>query len=148
MALSMSGNIYSWGRNDFGQLGLGHTDSMETHFKTHIINRHIVRCVMKLTQTSLLKMVQVLTFLVTVLPGSLCLQDRIGLKVMHSVEVLAIIETCQGHVEKGKENQTGLEHLHYDSPSQLTNCRALPSPLASFSLGLIFISCKVMSWMQ
>ncbi|XP_077925074.1 E3 ISG15--protein ligase HERC5 isoform X3 [Halichoerus grypus] len=26
MALSMSGNIYSWGRNDLGQLGLGHTD--------------------------------------------------------------------------------------------------------------------------
>uniref|UniRef100_A0A673UWZ9 HECT and RLD domain containing E3 ubiquitin protein ligase 5 n=2 Tax=Suricata suricatta TaxID=37032 RepID=A0A673UWZ9_SURSU len=26
MALSMSGNIYSWGRNDFGQLGLGHTE--------------------------------------------------------------------------------------------------------------------------
>ncbi|XP_070265202.1 E3 ISG15--protein ligase HERC5-like isoform X1 [Myotis yumanensis] len=27
MALSMSGNVYSWGRNDFGQLGLGHTDN-------------------------------------------------------------------------------------------------------------------------
>ncbi|XP_059521644.1 E3 ISG15--protein ligase HERC5-like isoform X2 [Myotis daubentonii] len=27
MALSMSGNIYSWGRNDCGQLGLGHTDN-------------------------------------------------------------------------------------------------------------------------
>uniref|UniRef100_A0A8C0K1F9 HECT and RLD domain containing E3 ubiquitin protein ligase 5 n=1 Tax=Canis lupus dingo TaxID=286419 RepID=A0A8C0K1F9_CANLU len=26
MALSMSGNIYSWGRNDLGQLGLGHTN--------------------------------------------------------------------------------------------------------------------------
>ncbi|XP_040093812.1 E3 ISG15--protein ligase HERC5 isoform X1 [Oryx dammah] len=25
MALSMSGNVYSWGRNDCGQLGLGHT---------------------------------------------------------------------------------------------------------------------------
>ncbi|XP_053459750.1 E3 ISG15--protein ligase HERC5 isoform X2 [Nycticebus coucang] len=25
MALSMSGNIYSWGKNEFGQLGLGHT---------------------------------------------------------------------------------------------------------------------------
>ncbi|XP_032717734.1 E3 ISG15--protein ligase HERC5 isoform X1 [Lontra canadensis] len=29
MALSMSGNIYSWGRNDLGQLGLGHTDGEE-----------------------------------------------------------------------------------------------------------------------
>uniref|UniRef100_A0A2K6DEK5 HECT and RLD domain containing E3 ubiquitin protein ligase 5 n=1 Tax=Macaca nemestrina TaxID=9545 RepID=A0A2K6DEK5_MACNE len=29
MALSMSGNIYSWGKNEFGQLGLGHTESME-----------------------------------------------------------------------------------------------------------------------
>ncbi|XP_025777178.1 E3 ISG15--protein ligase HERC5 [Puma concolor] len=29
MALSMSGNIYSWGRNDFGQLGLGHTDGKD-----------------------------------------------------------------------------------------------------------------------
>uniref|UniRef100_G1PK48 HECT and RLD domain containing E3 ubiquitin protein ligase 5 n=2 Tax=Myotis lucifugus TaxID=59463 RepID=G1PK48_MYOLU len=27
VALSMSGNVYSWGRNDFGQLGLGHTDN-------------------------------------------------------------------------------------------------------------------------
>ncbi|XP_036996961.2 E3 ISG15--protein ligase HERC5 [Artibeus jamaicensis] len=27
MALSMSGNIYSWGRNNFGQLGLGHTNN-------------------------------------------------------------------------------------------------------------------------
>ncbi|KAM7156635.1 E3 ISG15--protein ligase HERC5 isoform 2-T2 [Molossus nigricans] len=27
MALSISGNMYSWGRNDFGQLGLGHTDN-------------------------------------------------------------------------------------------------------------------------
>ncbi|XP_054447724.1 E3 ISG15--protein ligase HERC5 [Pteronotus mesoamericanus] len=26
MALSMSGNVYSWGRNNFGQLGLGHTN--------------------------------------------------------------------------------------------------------------------------
>ncbi|XP_072611049.1 E3 ISG15--protein ligase HERC5 isoform X3 [Vulpes vulpes] len=26
MALSMSGNVYSWGRNDLGQLGLGHTN--------------------------------------------------------------------------------------------------------------------------
>uniref|UniRef100_H0XH44 HECT and RLD domain containing E3 ubiquitin protein ligase 5 n=1 Tax=Otolemur garnettii TaxID=30611 RepID=H0XH44_OTOGA len=25
MALSMAGNIYSWGKNEFGQLGLGHT---------------------------------------------------------------------------------------------------------------------------
>ncbi|XP_048669557.1 E3 ISG15--protein ligase HERC5 isoform X3 [Marmota marmota marmota] len=25
MALSMSGNVYSWGKNNFGQLGLGHT---------------------------------------------------------------------------------------------------------------------------
>nr|XP_036877066.1 E3 ISG15--protein ligase HERC5 [Manis javanica] len=30
MALSMSGNIYSWGRNDFGQLGLGHTKNKES----------------------------------------------------------------------------------------------------------------------
>ncbi|KAK2490179.1 hypothetical protein MC885_007775, partial [Smutsia gigantea] len=30
MALSMSGNIYSWGRNDFGQLGLGHTENKES----------------------------------------------------------------------------------------------------------------------
>ncbi|KAM6220950.1 E3 ISG15--protein ligase HERC5 [Rhynchocyon petersi] len=29
MALSISGNIYSWGRNDLGQLGLGHTDSKD-----------------------------------------------------------------------------------------------------------------------
>lgn len=29
MVLSMSGNIYSWGKNEFGQLGLGHTESME-----------------------------------------------------------------------------------------------------------------------
>ncbi|XP_039074362.1 E3 ISG15--protein ligase HERC5 isoform X2 [Hyaena hyaena] len=29
MALSMSGNVYSWGRNDFGQLGLGHTDGKD-----------------------------------------------------------------------------------------------------------------------
>ncbi|XP_066241171.1 E3 ISG15--protein ligase HERC5 [Saccopteryx leptura] len=27
LALSMSGNLYSWGRNDFGQLGLGHTNN-------------------------------------------------------------------------------------------------------------------------
>jgi len=33
MALSMSGNVYSWGRNDCGQLGLGHTYSMEIYFK-------------------------------------------------------------------------------------------------------------------
>lgn len=31
MALSMSGNVYSWGRNNFGQLGLGHTDGMEIY---------------------------------------------------------------------------------------------------------------------
>lgn len=37
MALSMSGNIYSWGRNDLGQLGLGHTDGMELYFQVHII---------------------------------------------------------------------------------------------------------------
>ncbi|XP_059867961.1 E3 ISG15--protein ligase HERC5 isoform X1 [Delphinus delphis] len=30
MALSMSGNIYSWGRNDCGQLGLGHTDNKDS----------------------------------------------------------------------------------------------------------------------
>lgn len=30
MALSISGNIYSWGKNDFGQLGLGHTDGIDT----------------------------------------------------------------------------------------------------------------------
>ncbi|XP_049741700.1 E3 ISG15--protein ligase HERC5 [Elephas maximus indicus] len=30
MALSMSGNVYSWGKNDFGQLGLGHTDSKDS----------------------------------------------------------------------------------------------------------------------
>ncbi|XP_006867837.1 PREDICTED: E3 ISG15--protein ligase HERC5 [Chrysochloris asiatica] len=30
MALSMSGNIYSWGKNDFGQLGLGHTDKTDS----------------------------------------------------------------------------------------------------------------------
>ena len=41
MALSMSGNIYSWGRNNFGQLGLGHTDSMETYFEIHVINIYI-----------------------------------------------------------------------------------------------------------
>ncbi|XP_055153000.1 E3 ISG15--protein ligase HERC5 isoform X2 [Symphalangus syndactylus] len=29
MALSMSGNIYSWGKNEFGQLGLGHTESKD-----------------------------------------------------------------------------------------------------------------------
>ncbi|CAK6432981.1 unnamed protein product [Pipistrellus nathusii] len=29
VALSMSGNVYSWGRNDFGQLGLGHTHNEE-----------------------------------------------------------------------------------------------------------------------
>ncbi|XP_042557790.1 E3 ISG15--protein ligase HERC5 [Dipodomys spectabilis] len=29
MALSMSGNIYSWGKNDFGQLGLGHTKNKD-----------------------------------------------------------------------------------------------------------------------
>ncbi|XP_010964433.2 E3 ISG15--protein ligase HERC5 isoform X1 [Camelus dromedarius] len=29
LALSMSGNVYSWGRNDFGQLGLGHTDNKD-----------------------------------------------------------------------------------------------------------------------
>lgn len=29
MALSISGNVYSWGRNDFGQLGLGHTDNKD-----------------------------------------------------------------------------------------------------------------------
>ncbi|KAM9237973.1 E3 ISG15--protein ligase HERC5 [Dugong dugon] len=29
MALSMSGNIYSWGKNDFGQLGLGHTNNKD-----------------------------------------------------------------------------------------------------------------------
>ncbi|KAM9086669.1 E3 ISG15--protein ligase HERC5-like isoform 1-T1 [Megaptera novaeangliae] len=30
MALSLSGNVYSWGRNDCGQLGLGHTDSKDS----------------------------------------------------------------------------------------------------------------------
>uniref|UniRef100_A0A8C8YIH1 HECT and RLD domain containing E3 ubiquitin protein ligase 5 n=1 Tax=Prolemur simus TaxID=1328070 RepID=A0A8C8YIH1_PROSS len=30
MALSMSGNIYSWGRNEFGQLGLGHTKNKDS----------------------------------------------------------------------------------------------------------------------
>ncbi|KAM6177235.1 LOW QUALITY PROTEIN: E3 ISG15--protein ligase HERC5 [Erethizon dorsatum] len=30
MALSMSGNIYSWGKNDCGQLGLGHTRSTDS----------------------------------------------------------------------------------------------------------------------
>ncbi|XP_037385436.1 E3 ISG15--protein ligase HERC5 isoform X1 [Talpa occidentalis] len=30
MALSMSGNVYSWGRNNFGQLGLDHTDSKDS----------------------------------------------------------------------------------------------------------------------
>ncbi|XP_008579308.1 PREDICTED: E3 ISG15--protein ligase HERC5 [Galeopterus variegatus] len=30
MALSISGNIYSWGKNDLGQLGLGHTDSKDS----------------------------------------------------------------------------------------------------------------------
>ncbi|XP_012502611.1 PREDICTED: E3 ISG15--protein ligase HERC5 [Propithecus coquereli] len=30
MALSMSGNVYSWGKNDFGQLGLGHTDNKDS----------------------------------------------------------------------------------------------------------------------
>ncbi|XP_076998998.1 E3 ISG15--protein ligase HERC5 [Tamandua tetradactyla] len=30
MALSMSGNIYSWGKNDFGQLGLGHTNNEDS----------------------------------------------------------------------------------------------------------------------
>ncbi|XP_011530324.3 E3 ISG15--protein ligase HERC5 isoform X1 [Homo sapiens] len=29
MALSMSGNIYSWGKNECGQLGLGHTESKD-----------------------------------------------------------------------------------------------------------------------
>uniref|UniRef100_A0A480VLB4 E3 ISG15--protein ligase HERC5 n=1 Tax=Sus scrofa TaxID=9823 RepID=A0A480VLB4_PIG len=29
VALSMSGNVYSWGGNDFGQLGLGHTDDAD-----------------------------------------------------------------------------------------------------------------------
>uniref|UniRef100_A0A2K6KFN3 HECT and RLD domain containing E3 ubiquitin protein ligase 5 n=1 Tax=Rhinopithecus bieti TaxID=61621 RepID=A0A2K6KFN3_RHIBE len=30
MALTMSGNIYSWGKNEFGQLGLGHTESKDS----------------------------------------------------------------------------------------------------------------------
>ncbi|XP_021794125.1 E3 ISG15--protein ligase HERC5 isoform X3 [Papio anubis] len=30
MALSMSGNVYSWGKNEFGQLGLGHTESKDS----------------------------------------------------------------------------------------------------------------------
>ncbi|XP_011895501.1 PREDICTED: E3 ISG15--protein ligase HERC5 isoform X2 [Cercocebus atys] len=30
MALSMSGNIYSWGKNEFGQLGLGHTENKDS----------------------------------------------------------------------------------------------------------------------
>ncbi|XP_037686168.1 E3 ISG15--protein ligase HERC5 isoform X2 [Choloepus didactylus] len=30
MALSMSGNIYSWGKNDLGQLGLGHTNDKDS----------------------------------------------------------------------------------------------------------------------
>nr|XP_021528926.1 E3 ISG15--protein ligase HERC5 isoform X2 [Aotus nancymaae] len=30
MALSMSGNIYSWGKNEFGQLGLDHTESKDS----------------------------------------------------------------------------------------------------------------------
>ncbi|XP_058403470.1 E3 ISG15--protein ligase HERC5 [Diceros bicornis minor] len=30
MALSMSGNVYSWGRNGFGQLGLGHTNNQDS----------------------------------------------------------------------------------------------------------------------
>ncbi|XP_042638346.1 E3 ISG15--protein ligase HERC5 [Orycteropus afer afer] len=29
MALSMSGSVYSWGKNDLGQLGLGHTDNTD-----------------------------------------------------------------------------------------------------------------------
>lgn len=30
MTLSMSGNVYSWGKNDLGQLGLGHTENKDS----------------------------------------------------------------------------------------------------------------------
>lgn len=71
---------------------------------------------MNLTQTSISKMVQVLTHICTVLPGYLCLQDSVGLKDMRSVKVIAIIETRLGFVEKGERvSDWGSEHLGCDS---------------------------------
>lgn len=29
VVVSLSGAVYSWGKNDFGQLGLGHTEGMK-----------------------------------------------------------------------------------------------------------------------
>lgn len=37
VALSMSGNVYSWGGNDFGQLGLGHTDGTDARFPPRVV---------------------------------------------------------------------------------------------------------------
>ncbi|XP_032962493.1 E3 ISG15--protein ligase HERC5 isoform X1 [Rhinolophus ferrumequinum] len=42
MALSISGNIYSWGRNDFGQLGLGHTDNKDFPFLVEALDNQKV----------------------------------------------------------------------------------------------------------
>ncbi|XP_029424945.1 E3 ISG15--protein ligase HERC5 isoform X2 [Nannospalax galili] len=38
MALSMSGNIYSWGKNDCGQLGLGHTEEKDSPSLTEALD--------------------------------------------------------------------------------------------------------------
>ncbi|XP_054995466.1 E3 ISG15--protein ligase HERC5 [Sorex araneus] len=42
MVLSMSGNVYSWGRNNFGQLGLGHTDNQGSPSRVGSLDSHTV----------------------------------------------------------------------------------------------------------
>lgn len=70
---------------------------------------------MNLIHFPLSKMVQVLTVICTVFPGYLCLQDSVGLRDMHSVEVVAIIETRLGLVEKVERIwDWGPEHMGSD----------------------------------
>ncbi|XP_021116722.1 E3 ISG15--protein ligase HERC5 isoform X2 [Heterocephalus glaber] len=45
MALSMSGNIYSWGQNDCGQLGLGHTKITDSPSLVEVPDNQKVECV-------------------------------------------------------------------------------------------------------
>ncbi|XP_021116719.1 E3 ISG15--protein ligase HERC5-like isoform X2 [Heterocephalus glaber] len=45
MALSMSGNVYSWGGNDCGQLGLGHTKNTDSPSLVEVPDNQKVECV-------------------------------------------------------------------------------------------------------
>lgn len=41
VAVSLSGAVYSWGKNDFGQLGLGHTEGKKIkQFESKAIERY------------------------------------------------------------------------------------------------------------